>query len=112
MSDLDPATIKAEFHRLATDYLREHANLYRQQHTGNLLALMAPQIDRLADALTEAQGRERRIDALFAGGPDTPCRTTWYQEGCPDVYPAIECVEVPMADLRAALSGPESGESR
>ena len=42
-----------------------------------------------------------RVEALFSGGPDTPCRTTWvtdYDSGIP-----VECVEVPMADLVAAL---------
>lgn len=37
----------------------------------------------------------RPLDLLFSGGPDTPCRTTW-PEG-------VECVEAPMADLRAAF---------
>ena len=40
------------------------------------------------------------FEALFAGGPDTACRTTW-PEG-------VECVEVPMADLRAAFDAVRS----
>lgn len=38
----------------------------------------------------------RKVIALFAGGPDTPCRTTWPN--------GVECVEVPLDDLRKALS--------
>src|SRR5699024_9171695 len=43
-----------------------------------------------------------RLEALFSGGSDTPCRTTW-----PD---GIECVEVPMADLRTAFNGEDVTE--
>ena len=54
-------------------------------------ALINGQLDRL-----------QRIEQLFAGGPDTPCRTTWRKEIHPDI-PAVECVEVPLDDLREAL---------
>lgn len=57
------------------------------------------------DTSRRAEKAERaleRVQELFAGGPDTPCRTTW-----PD---GIECVEVPMADLRDALDGPAAPE--
>lgn len=42
---------------------------------------------------------------LFVGGPDTPCRTTWPNDG--NAGP-IECVEVPMADLREAFDRAEA----
>lgn len=47
----------------------------------------------------------RVFEELFAGGPDTACRTTWRSS---DVMPecsaaSTECVEVPMADLRDAF---------
>jgi hypothetical protein len=48
------------------------------------------------------QERLARIEALFNGGPDTPCRTTW-RKGNPDGWGDVECVEVPMADLREAF---------
>lgn len=55
------------------------------------------------DALAEQVSRVR---ALFAdGGPDTPCRTAWRGQPGWTGGPAIECVEVPMDDLRAALGG-------
>ena len=54
-------------------------------------ALINGQLDRL-----------QRIEQLFAGGPDTPCRTTWRKENYPGI-PAVECVEVPLDDLREAL---------
>lgn len=44
------------------------------------------------------------IEALFSGGPDTSCRTVWRASSLPWAEP-IECVDVPMYDLRAALSG-------
>ena len=47
------------------------------------------------ERLRRAEERLAGVEALFAGGPDTPCRTTW-----PD---GVECVEVPMADLRRAF---------
>ena len=57
----------------------------------------------------------RELDAvreLFAGGPDTSCRTTWrrtYQGGGTFKVssPPVECVEVPLDDLRAVLGGGE-----
>ena len=49
------------------------------------------------------------VRVLFSGGPDTVCRTTWREGGwirIPDMkLPSIECVEVPMDDLRDALDG-------
>lgn len=45
--------------------------------------------------------RLQRIHSLFSGGPDTPCRTTWRPSSI-EGY-AIECVEVPINDLRDAL---------
>jgi hypothetical protein len=58
----------------------------------------------LVRALARAEAKVARVEALFAGGPDTPCRTTW-REDWPLAGPT-ECVEVPMDDLRAALDGP------
>jgi hypothetical protein len=56
--------------------------------------------------LAELRERLARVEALFAGGPDTACRTTWPG--------GVECVEVPMAELRAALAplGTDSGTIR
>jgi hypothetical protein len=70
-------------------------------------------IYRLAEAYLAAEERasaaEQKIaaiESLFAGGPDTPCRTVWRgaEVGSgPFEYVQIECVEVPVADLRAVL---------
>lgn len=57
----------------------------------------------------------RELDAvreLFDGGPATSCRTTWrrtYQGGGTFKVssPPVECVEVPLDDLRAVLGGGE-----
>jgi hypothetical protein len=61
-------------------------------------------------AAVEERGRERGVRPfrdLFAGGPDTPCRTTYRRiPGTLDV--SMECVEVPLDDLRAAFA--EAGE--
>ncbi len=54
------------------------------------------------DAMARAKKAEAtvaRVDTLFSGGPDTPCGTV-YRRG-------IECVVVPMEDLREALDGPD-----
>jgi hypothetical protein len=70
--------------------------------------------DLLADALlyvVEEIARRRVAAAvgpfreLFAGGPDTPCRTTWREDPArPDCSAAsIECVEVPVDALRDAF---------
>jgi hypothetical protein len=98
--------------------------------TSGLWAIVYASGDKLDDLTPEAQKRVRtdaefiaaarnalpwllaqaamaeRMRALFAGGPDTPCRTVW-DEG-------IECVSVPMADLAAALGGalPETEEAK
>jgi hypothetical protein len=49
--------------------------------------------------------RLQAVEELFAGGPDTPCRTTWREHRLmlPGDSWREECVEVPMADLRTAL---------
>lgn len=67
----------------------------------------APTATVLIAALDRLQAERERIEQLFAGGPDTPCRTTWRPEpSTPDCSAAsIECVEVPMSDLRAVLDG-------
>lgn len=54
----------------------------------------------LIDALRAEREKVERVETLFSGGPDTSCRTTWRNEHWS--Y-AIECVEVPVAALRAAL---------
>lgn len=51
---------------------------------------------RLKRRNVENAAKVRAVEALFAGGPDTPCRTTWHG--------TTECVEVPLDDLRAALA--------
>jgi hypothetical protein len=59
------------------------------EHAAHLAAVLAPLV---------AEVRERAVEPferLFSGGPDTACRTT-YPDG-------IECVEVPMFDLREAF---------
>jgi len=58
------------------------------------------------DELEDLRAFKARHEALFAGGPDTPCRTTWHTTE----LGATECVEVPIEDLRWAMSG-ESGEA-
>jgi hypothetical protein len=50
------------------------------------------------------------FERLFAGGPDTPCRTTWRPEGGhigTALLHNVECVEVPVDDLRAAFDEAE-----
>lgn len=59
-------------------------------------------ITRLTAERDAALARLARIEALFSGGPDTVCRTTWRESFAEHV----ECVEVPMADLRDALGEP------
>jgi hypothetical protein len=57
----------------------------------------AENVDLIAQAL--ADGREQALQPfreLFAGGPDTVCRTA-YPDG-------VESVVVPMEDLRAAFT--------
>jgi hypothetical protein len=55
--------------------------------------------------IQELENRLRKIHRLFAGGPDTPCRTTWRPEDTLTETIRVECVEVPMEDLREALDG-------
>lgn len=72
-------------------------------------------VDAAAQAIADAEerGRERGVRPfrdLFAGGPDTPCRTVWDES---EAVPALgigptECVSVPIDDLRAAFD--EAGE--
>lgn len=63
---------------------------------------------RLAEALAAERAKVARVEALFAGGPDTPCRTTWAET----MWDRVECVEVPINDLRAALADqPEQDQS-
>lgn len=55
----------------------------------------------------ELRAKVARVEELFAGGPDTPCRTAWRES--PGLFGAavrVECVEVPIDDLRAALDNP------
>ena len=59
--------------------------------------------------MTAAQKVLRVFEDLFAGGPDTSCRTVWDES---EAIPALgvgplECVSVPMADLRAAFDEAE-----
>jgi hypothetical protein len=66
----------------------------------------------LADAREQgrAEGKALRdaveeVLSLFAGGPDTVCRTVWDErEAVPDLgIGPLECVSVPLGDLRAVL---------
>lgn len=61
---------------------------------------------RTAEAERDAlAARLAAVEALFAGGPDTPCRTLWRAtEGLIGEWAEIECVEVPLDELRAALA--------
>lgn len=67
--------------------------------------------DRLAPLLAQArrEGAEQALaplQELFSGGPDTVCRTTWLHPRSllAEHWIWIECVEVPMADLREAFA--------
>jgi hypothetical protein len=59
--------------------------------------------------MTDNQQRAAKVlrpfEELFAGGPDTVCRTVWREDPGLIGEPSneIECVEVPMADLRDAF---------
>ena len=65
----------------------------------------AATIERLRELLAESEAYRDRVEALFAGGPDTPCRTLWRAvEGIAGEWHEVECVEVPMGELRAALA--------
>jgi len=55
------------------------------------------------DRAEQAEAALARVRALFAGGPDTVCRTTWRDEPPYACGSEVACVEVPLADLRAAL---------
>jgi hypothetical protein len=84
-------------------------------------AAIAALRDENADLRARAEAAETKnaaLDALFAGGPDTTCRTTWRDHKSvfgTRLSEREECVEVPMEDLRAALGdspaqvGEESG---
>jgi hypothetical protein len=56
----------------------------------------------LLHIIDEYRERLYKINDLFSGGPDTVCRTTWRHGDSSGA--AIECVEVPLEDLREALS--------
>lgn len=64
----------------------------------------------IADA--ELRGAEAALapfHALFAGDPDTPCRTTWRSDsgyGGRDTV-RTECVEVPLDEVRATFDEAE-----
>ena len=66
-----------------------------------------PAVARLLSIVQARAGEgalRERVEALFAGGPDTSCRTTWRRSDPTGYGDSIECVEVPMDDLRAALA--------
>lgn len=78
-----------------------------EQSTGFELVLSAL-------AAAEERGREaalRPFEDLFADGPDTVGRTTWREEEFLRGQPPerIECVEVPLYDLRAAFEAAGGG---
>jgi hypothetical protein len=79
----------------------------------NLRALLAERDQQLVDTardLGTTRARLLAVETLFAGGPDTPCRTTWRNEFA--LAGPTECVEVPMDDLRAVLASPSTHEPR
>lgn len=83
----------------------EQAQEYGWMFSGRIAA----PVDRWAEAteqdvrarLADAEAKLARVESLFAGGPDSPCCTTWRATR----FATVECVEVPTADLRAALTG-------
>jgi len=96
---------------MATERDRKEAvKLLRQASTDGLIQGPAEpgkqpeMVARIADALAAERKRARApFLALFSGGPDTVCRTTWRASFAEHV----ECVEVPMADLREAFEDAE-----
>lgn len=63
------------------------------------------QLEHLAAAIAEirAEGHAAALapfEALFAGEPDTPCRTTWRNEDVWNGEARTECVELPLDELR------------
>lgn len=67
-----------------------------------------------AIATARAEGHAAALEpfeALFAGDPDTPCRTTWRREPghslAGSAVPLVECVEVPIDELREAFDEAE-----
>lgn len=128
MSDIDPAAVKAKHANMHTAFgqpMRWCAPCdalwpCEPYRLADALATALDELDRIAThtaeafaqrdaaqaALTAEQGKTARVQAFFAGGPDTACRTVWHEEA-PLLgmrRPRIECVEVPMDDLRAALA--------
>lgn len=63
-------------------------------------ARQAQTIGELQDVRERLTGQLERVRALFALSPDTGCRTTWTD--------GVECIEVPLSDLRAALDGEDA----
>lgn len=60
----------------------------------NIAAALMPVVDAIARQ--RAAEAVQPFEDLFSGGPDTACRTTWHGH--------LDCVEVPMADLRDAFA--------
>lgn len=68
-------------------------------------AMLQVRADRILDLLRDERAELQRWRELFAGGPDTPCRTTWREDTSYPDMPKIECCEVPMSELRAVSRG-------
>lgn len=83
-SDDLAALVSAVYHALGTHRINPHEPVLRRE---------------LSDALAQIR-RRSAVAELFSGGPDTPCRTTWRAK---IEHAAVECVEVPLGELRAAL---------
>lgn len=67
------------------------------------------------EGVTAGAAASRAVfEALFAGDPDTPCRTTYRREPGEwlpgSMVPAVECVEVPLDELRLAFDEAERVE--
>lgn len=78
--------------------LSRHDRLARVYAGERELVLSAADVQALVDRID-------RIDALFAGGPDTVCRTT-QRPTSPSINENITCVEVPIYDLVDAMNWP------
>ena len=78
---------------------QQRTNQHRTHLAEHIGARFAAEREALIRERDEARAKVERVEALFAFGPDTACRTTWRE------YGGTACVELPLDDLRAALAG-------